>query len=304
MAAFLVGLAMLAGLAPAPSGGIDEVPDFGTNPGDLRMFRYTPEVLPAGRPVVVGLHGCGQDAAEYGADAGWVELADRWGFVLVLPQQQFTNNPARCFTWFDPGDTARGSGEAESVVQMVRASATGGPVFAAGLSAGGAMTAALLAAYPDVFAGGAVVAGVPAGCATTLLGAAACMTAGRDRTPDAWGDVVRAAGPGPWPVVSVWHGTVDLTVNPVNRRELVEQWTDVHGAAPAEADTATGYPHEVYRDGAGRAVVESWRVTGMGHGQPVDPGTGPEQCGTVAPFLPDEDVCAAGYIGRFWGLDG
>jgi poly(3-hydroxybutyrate) depolymerase len=36
-----------------------------------------------------------------------------------------------------------------------------------GLSAGGAMAAAMLAAYPERFAGGAIV-GVPYGCANTV----------------------------------------------------------------------------------------------------------------------------------------
>jgi poly(3-hydroxybutyrate) depolymerase len=34
-------------------------------------------------------------------------------------------------------------------------------VFVTGLSAGGAMTSVMLANYPDVFAGGAIIAGLP-----------------------------------------------------------------------------------------------------------------------------------------------
>src|SRR3954452_10962021 len=40
-------------------------------------------------------------------------------------------------------------------------------IFVTGLSAGGAMTAVMLAAYPDVFRAGAIIAGVPYGCAST-----------------------------------------------------------------------------------------------------------------------------------------
>jgi poly(hydroxyalkanoate) depolymerase family esterase len=305
MRVLLVGLAMLAGMvtatAPASAATVEEITGFGTNPGGLRMFRYVPDGLPTGRPVVVALHGCLQDAPGYGTDSGWAALADEWGFTLVLPQQQVVNNPGRCFNWFSAVDTARGAGEAESVVQMVRAS-PGGPVFVTGLSAGGGMTSALLAAYPDVFAGGGVVAGVPDGCATTLLGAPACQIPGRDRTPVRWGDEVRASSPhtGPWPVVSVWHGTADVTVTSVNQREIAEQWTDVHGVAPvpSDTDTAAGHPRARYRDATGRVVVETVTVPGMGHGQPVDPAG----CGRSAPFVLDVDVCAAREIGRFWGL--
>src|SRR5437763_1256534 len=63
-------------------------------------------------------------------------------------------------------------GEAASIRAMVdRTVADHGldprRVFVTGLSAGGAMAAVMLAAYPEAFAGGAVVAGVPYGCAGT-----------------------------------------------------------------------------------------------------------------------------------------
>ena len=92
-------------------------------------------------------------------------------------------------------------------------------VYVTGLSAGGAMTSVMLAAYPDVFAGGSVVAGLPYGCATDVAPAFTCMNPGVDRTPGAVG----AGGPrrdpgygGPWPRVAIWHGTSDTTVAPMN----------------------------------------------------------------------------------------
>ena len=41
-------------------------------------------------------------------------------------------------------------------------------VFITGLSAGGAMTSVMLACYPEVFAGGAIIAGLPYGAATNV----------------------------------------------------------------------------------------------------------------------------------------
>ena len=49
--------------------GIVGVAAFGTNPGGLKMQVYAPPRLRAGRPLVVVLHGCGQDAAHFAADA-------------------------------------------------------------------------------------------------------------------------------------------------------------------------------------------------------------------------------------------
>ena len=69
--------------------------------------------------MVVVLHGCTQNATDYGNDSGWVELADAWQFSLVLPQQRLINNFNYCFNWFERTDTTRGSGEVASVISMV-----------------------------------------------------------------------------------------------------------------------------------------------------------------------------------------
>lgn len=291
---------------PAAAATLQEVTGFGTNPGNLQMFRYVPAGLPAGRPVVVALHGCTQNAAGYGPATGWLTLADRWKFTVVVPQQKSQNNANSCFNWFEPGDTRRDSGEALSIKQMVdRAKQDNGgtSAYVSGLSAGGAMTAVMLATYPDVFSGGGIVAGLPYQCATSTAAAFGCMNPGTNLTPAQWGDKVRAAFQysGPRPKVSIWHGTADTTVRPLNGTELVEQWTDVNGTdqTPDVSDTVAGYPHRVYG-----GTVEFYSITGMNHGQPVDPGAGTTQCGATAAYMLDVNVCAAYHLARSWGIDG
>ncbi|MEV6959625.1 PHB depolymerase family esterase [Streptomyces sp. NPDC051207] len=296
----------------AQAASLQEVTGFGTNPGALRMFRYVPDGLPAGRPVVVALHGCTQNAPGYGTGTGWTQLADRWGFSVVLPQQQSANNASSCFNWFQTGDIQRGQGEAASIAQMVDrqlADVSGAPsrVYVTGLSAGGGMTSVMMATYPEKFAAGGVVAGLPHGCAQAAGSPYVCMYVGATQTPQQWGDRVRAARPGhtgPWPTLTVLHGTADYTVKPVNMTDLVEQWTNVHRADQTAdvADTVAGYPHRVYRGPGGNAVVETYEITGMGHGQPVDPGSGVEQCGAAGSYFLDVNLCAAYRLGRAWGL--
>lgn len=310
--------AAAAGLRPpvsilpvgADSSGVTPVTGFGSNPGNLKMFRYVPTGLPAGRPVVVAMHGCTQNATGYGTGAGWVQLADQLRFTVVLPEQQSANNLNRCFNWFERADTSRGQGEAESIAQMVRRTLTDtganpGRVHATGLSAGGAMTAVLLATYPELFAGGGIVAGIAYRCAATMVDAFSCMNPGKDLTPAQLGDAVRSASshPGPWPTVSIWQGSADYTVRPSNQTELVEQWTNMHGisATPTRTDTVAGYPHGRYESG-GRTLVETYTITGMGHGQPVDPGTGSGQCGQAGAYLLDVNICAAWHLGAVWNL--
>ncbi|AVH55289.1 MULTISPECIES: extracellular catalytic domain type 1 short-chain-length polyhydroxyalkanoate depolymerase [Streptomyces] len=308
-------IALVLGLLPAPAAqaaSLTEVTGFGSNPGNLQMFRYVPDGLPAGRPLVVALHGCTQSAAAFDNETGWTKWADTWGFALVLPQQKAANNANSCFNWFQSSDFSRGQGEALSVKQMVdRMAADHGTdasrVYVTGLSAGGAMTSVMAASYPDVFAGASVLAGLPFDCARSVAEAFSCMNPGSNLGAQQWGDKVRAAYPsyaGSYPTVSVWHGSSDSTVAPMNMTEIVEQWTHVHGtdAVADLSDTVQGYPHKVYRNASGRAVVESYSITGMGHGQPVDPGSGVTQCGTASQYIPDANICASYWIGRSWGL--
>jgi poly(hydroxyalkanoate) depolymerase family esterase len=158
-------------LDPDHHSPLTETTAFGSNPGDLRMFSFAPVNLQPGAGLVVVLHGCGQTAAGYDLGAGWSTLAKRFGFALLMPQQQPSNNAQACFNWFNPEDTTRDSGEACSIRQMIAQMVRDYKInqrriFVTGLSAGGAMTSVMLATYPEVFAGGAVIAGLPYGVAT------------------------------------------------------------------------------------------------------------------------------------------
>ena len=306
-----VGVAT-TGAPPATAASLTQVTSFGTNPGNLAMWKYVPDGLPTGRPLVVALHGCSQTAAAYDAEPGWVKFAEEWDFALVLPEQSTANNGSRCFNWFEAGDYTRGMGEALSIKQMVDKMKTdhgvdASKVFVTGLSAGGAMTTVMLAAYPDVFAGGAVMAGLPYKCATGSSEAFNCMSPGKNLTPQQWGDLVRGASShtGPWPKVSVWHGSSDFTVVPMNMTEIMEQWTNVHGVDQTAdvSDTVAGYPHKVYKDSGGVARVETYSITNMGHGTAIDPGTGATQCGIAGAYILDVNICSTYYAATFWGLN-
>lgn len=305
-------LALLFALIASPAFAQTEVTGFGSNPGNLRMFKYVPSGLPTNAPLVVALHGCSQTAANYDAETGWQLFADRFRFALLLPQQQSANNSSGCFNWFETVDTTRGQGEALSIKQMVDRmivdhGTAASRVYITGLSAGGAMTSTMLAAYPDVFAGGAIIAGIPHRCATSQSAAFSCMNPGSNLTPAQWGDKVRASSTwtGPWPIVSIWHGDGDYVVRPMNLTESMEQWTNVHGIdqTPEVSDTVGAFPHKVYKTASGQTRVETYTITGMGHGTPVDPGAGATQCGTAGAYILDVNLCSSYYIARFFGLD-
>ncbi|MFJ4327996.1 alpha/beta hydrolase family esterase [Streptomyces tricolor] len=306
----------LAGPAPEARAAVTltRVTGFGTNPGALTMYVYRPATLPAHPPVVVALHGCTQNAQVYADHSGLPQLADRAGFLLVLAETGTANNASKCFNWFQAGDNRRGQGEALSVRQMVSHAVTAHGadprrVYVTGLSAGGAMTAVMLAAYPDVFSAGAVVAGLPYDC-TRDSSPYTCMNPGVDRSPADWAQRVRDAHPsytGPWPRTAIWYGDQDTTVVPRNATELRDQWTAVHGLPQTPTRTTTigpnGTRQDQYLAADGTVAVEVDRVPGIGHGTPVDPGTGAEQCGsTGAPYFLDS-ICSSRWIARFFGLD-
>ncbi|GGO97005.1 extracellular catalytic domain type 1 short-chain-length polyhydroxyalkanoate depolymerase [Stakelama pacifica] len=291
-------------------GRLTSLSDFGSNPGDLDAFCYIPADLPPASPLVVVLHGCGQNAAGYDSASGWSALADRAGFALLFPQQRAANNPNRCFNWFTRSDTKRDSGEALSIRQMVDAMVVRHAIdttriFVTGLSAGGAMTSVMLATYPELFAGGAIIAGLPYGTALGVQQALDRMKGQGGPDRDALPDLVRDASShrGVWPRISLWHGTADTTVVPANAEAILSQWRTLHGVAdrPAQEDSVDGYPHRIWTDAKGRAVIEEYSITNMGHGTPLST-RGEEALGQAAPYMLEVGISSTHHIADFWGI--
>lgn len=292
----------------AHEGLMTEVRGFGFNPGALRMLVHVPQDLPAGAPLVVVLHGCTQRAADYAAAAGWLALADRLGFAVLAPEQSTANNANRCFNWFEPQDVTRGGGEVASIQAMVahmlrQHGLDAERVFVSGLSAGGAMTAALLATYPETFAAGAVVAGLPFGVATDVQSAFGAMRGGASHSgADLAGLVARAAPPAARrPRLAIWHGEADHTVNRGAALALSRQWAALNGLNDAdEVQARPGWTRSVWRAGD-EAVIELNMLAGLGHGTPIS-ALGADPLGAAGPFVLEAGISSTLEIARFWGL--
>ena len=327
----VVALLIIGAFAGANAAEPREEMGFGSNPGNLRMFSYVPESVQPSAPLIVVLHGCKQKAGTFARDAGWLALAESAGLTLLMPEQKGppsflydsyvfswatsifgANNQNACFNWFEPKDTKRDSGEALSIRQMIdamvqRHSVDPKRVYIVGLSAGGAMAVVMLAAYPERFAGGASVAGVPYGCADTVFKALQCINPGLDLTPNEWRARAREAtgheGPVRVPPMSIWHGTSDTRVLPRNQQELVDQWTALHGIPETfvRSERVGRITRKSYPGGAAIPRVESVAVEGHGHAFPID---GTSTCGQPGDFVISAGVCAAREIAQFWGLIG
>jgi poly(3-hydroxybutyrate) depolymerase len=203
-------------------------------------------------------------------------------------------------------------------------------IFVLGLSASGAMTAILLSNYPDRFAGGAIFAGLPVGCNRpagildftwnwlhfnpfALDGADAsyaCGIAGfhrTDRDGEAWADFVTQNSeslPERWPLLSIWQGTGDATVDPDNLTELTEQWTAVQNIDTVADDQQfiEDATRKVYYDETGNPRVETWSLKGFDHAVPIDADSDPDDCGQEAAYVANANLCAVRRVADFWQL--
>jgi poly(hydroxyalkanoate) depolymerase family esterase len=293
---------------PASVDRLTDLTGFGSNPGALGARLYVPDGLPEGAALVVVLHGCTQDAAGYDHGSGWSKLADQLGFAVLFPEQRRQNNSNLCFNWFNAQDTQRGSGEALSICQMIgtmiRAHRLDSArAYVTGLSAGGAMASVMLATYPELFAGGAIIAGLPYGIANSVPEAFDRMRAHGGPAPDMLADLVTSASThgGPWPLISVWHGTNDKTVSPANAALIVAQWRTLHGAVEAPGRTVLGHARRVWHNADGREVIEAFEIAGLGHGTPLST-AGSDACGVPGPYMLEAGISSTRHIAAFWGL--
>lgn len=291
-------------------GRLQQVESFGSNPGALKAKCYIPAQIAQKPALVVVLHGCTQTADGYDHGAGWSQLADDHGFILLFPEQQRSNNPNLCFNWFSLADNVRDRGETLSIRQMIETmiDAHGidtSRIFITGLSAGGAMTSILLASYPELFAGGAIIAGLPFGAASNVQQALEAMRAPDTLSGDQLGDRVRSASDhaGPWPRIAIWHGAADQTVKSSNADAILAQWLSVHelDEAPNSTEDIVGHRYRIWHDAKGRALIEDYRIADMGHGTPLAT-TGNDACGTPMPHMLEAGISSTRRIAASWGL--
>ena len=168
------------------------------------------------------------------------------------------------------------------------------------------MASVMLATYPEVFAGGAIIAGLPYGCASNVQQAFEAMFTKQGHAAQALGDRVRAASRhrGPWPKISVWHGASDPIVKPFKGEDIIRQWTNVHGLSdsPSYQESIGSHTRRIWNDANGTVLIEAFSISGMAHGVPLATTTGGESCGAAGAFFLDVGISSTHHIARFWRL--
>jgi poly(3-hydroxybutyrate) depolymerase len=167
------------------------------------------------------------------------------------------------------------------------------------------MANVMLSTYPETFAGGAIIGGLPYGVATSVGEAFERM---QGRNPPSITELqskVRGASmhSGPWPKISVWHGTHDQTVKSRNAEQTVTQWQGVHGvgSVPDRVENVNGHGRKVWLAANGEVVIESFAVQGMAHGVPLAT-TSEAPLGQSGPFMLEAGISSTARIAQHWGL--
>jgi len=249
---------------------------------------YLPrQYTPAKRlPMVVMMHGCGQDAHTFAAATRMNGLADRDDFIVLYPEQRRLANIHRCWNWFSRS-AQDGAGEAAILCDMIRSLANEYNVdttriYVAGLSAGAAMATNLAICHADLFAACALHSGLMFGAASSTSEALKAMRNGSQRDPHETGKRAFATARGKADAMPalVIQGDRDDVVNPVNADQLVSQFDVLNELLAKERDgqaerldvrtstnrSAGGYQYETANYLRGEhIIIQKVTIAGMGH---------------------------------------
>lgn len=270
----LSGVASPVAAPVSRAGGCWEEGSWGLGPLVQRRYRlFVPSGVSAARPapLLVLLHGCGQDSASFAACTRAAALARGARCVVLMPEQSSHANAQRCWNWFR--SAARVATEAALLMAIVdhvceRRLVRPAEVFALGLSAGGAMAQILGLRYPDRFAAVGSHSGAVALSAGNAAQAARVMQ-GKGQ-PDLQAARLLLAGRRPPPLLLL-HGSADHVVDFDNALAAAALWQQLLPAAPLAAaprrvQRGQRRPFDVFAwSDAGRPYVRLVRIEGLGH---------------------------------------
>ena len=282
-----------------PAGAGDWIAGVALGSAGARRYRlYRPPGVGFGErlPLLVMLHGCGQDANSFASSTRMNRIAAREGFFVLYPEQDRLANPQGCWNWFDTA-AGRAQGEAALIMSAIDQVCLLYPVdrarvAVAGLSAGASMAALLATRQPDRFKAVVMHSGIPPGTAHSTLSAVGAMHGRRATRPLPSTPSTESAA---WPPLLVIHGALDSVVATSNGQAAAQVWADAAGArAGAVRSVQRGQRHRMavtdFKQ-RGRTAASLVEVQGLGHAwsggaasQPFSDSHGPDASRMVWAF--------------------
>ena len=297
---------------------LQHIRPFGTNPGNLKMYAYSPQVIDTSEslPLVVVLHGCTQTAHVCAKQTGWNTLAYRHQFYVMYPEQIILNNLENCFNWFKEKDQERGKGEPESIKQMIdymqaHYKINSSKIYVIGMSAGGAMSTIMLSVYPELFDKGGVMAGGPYKASTSVVGSAKVMFGAKIKSPENWSQLIKNQNQnykGSYPELVIFHGNHDVVVNINNAKQLIKQWTHLNNTDEIPDETTNWFDGNPdielnrYNIGKKENLIYYYKIKDLGHSLPLDTGYCPRQGGHIDLFSTQKRFFSTYWAADFFGL--
>ena len=215
--------------------------------GARRYHLFVPPVLAkplrAPAPLLVMLHGCLQNSAEFAHVTRMNQVARREGFMVLYPEQDVLHQPNGCWNWYDrrSGKAAAEAATLMAAVDQVCLLYRGDRerVAVAGLSAGAGMAALMATLYPGRFQAVAMHSGVAPGAAKNAVSAIEAMMGYAKPSPAAAvGKAMLArASHSELPPLLVIQGSRDGVVAPVNGERTAEVWAAASGADQVDVRT-------------------------------------------------------------------
>ena len=267
--------------------------------GGARRYRLyrPPELQPGERlPLLVMLHGCGQDAAGFALSTRMNAIARRERFLVLYPEQDRLASAQRCWNWFDTR-SGRAHGEVALILAAIDQVCLLQPVdracvALAGLSAGASMAALIASRHPARFKAVVMHSGIAPGAADSTATALAAMRG--HRLPAPW-----SPAPGqalPLPPLLVIQGARDAVVASSNGAAAARVWALAGGAAagaPRSQQRGQRHPMQVTDfKHRGRTAVTLINVDQLGHAwsggatnQPFSDAQGPDASRMVWAFV-------------------
>jgi poly(hydroxyalkanoate) depolymerase family esterase len=234
-------------------------------------------------PLMVMLHGCGQNANDFANGTQMNALAENKGFIVLYPEMNYAANLNGCWNWFYTYNQVRGDGEPAIIKGMVdkvksQYKIDNNKVYVAGMSAGAFIATIMGVTYPDVFHAVGIHSGGDYSYAYDAFTGSWVMLYGTIN-PIADGDAAfhqMGTNARAVPII-VFHGNLDTVVNPINASQAIQQWartnTNAGVSMDTTADTITNgqvtngdsYTIYDYKDNNGNNWMRKVLVNSMSH---------------------------------------